>query len=93
MTARLPRGLLVRPAHDGDTQALDAFLCSTGLWYEQEVEDHIRHRALAQALESPESYRLLLVLESGVLIACLAHHLEMLLGDRGTIGMGAALLE
>ncbi len=91
MTALLPRQLLVRPAREGDTQALDAFRCSTGPWYEQEVEDYVRTRALAQSVENPESYRLLLVLESGVLVACLAHHLEILLRDRGG-GIPAARL-
>jgi hypothetical protein len=91
VTAPLPLRLLVRPAHEGDTQALDAFRCSAGPWYEQEVEDYARSRALAQALESPESYRLLLVLESGVLIACVAHHLEMSLRHGGN-GIVAARL-
>jgi hypothetical protein len=76
---------------EGDAHSLDAFRCSTGPWYEQEVEDYVRSRALAQALENPGSYRLLLVLESDVLIACLAHHLEMLLRDRGN-GIVAARL-
>lgn len=70
---------------------MEAFRCSTGPWYEQEVEDYIRACALAQAMESPEDYRLLLVLEGGVPIACLAHHLEMLLRDRGS-GIVAARL-
>ncbi len=91
MSVRPPRRLLVRPAQEGDAQALDAFRCSTGPWYEREVENYVRSRALAQALENPGSYRLLLVLEGGVLIACMAHHLEMLLRDRGN-GIVAARL-
>jgi hypothetical protein len=86
-----PRRLLVRPAQGGDAQSLDVFRCSTGPWYEQEVEGYVRSRALAQALENPGSYRLLLVLEGGVLIACLSHHLEMMLRDRGN-GIVAARL-
>jgi hypothetical protein len=73
--------LAVRLAGEGDADALAAFRCSTGPWYEQEVESFIRRHALRQALTTPEDYRLLLVFAGGRLAGCAAHHLEVLLRD------------
>jgi hypothetical protein len=59
------------------------FQCSTGPWYEQEVETFIRQRALEQAIALADDYRLLIVLDSDRLLGCMAHHQEMLLTSDG----------
>jgi hypothetical protein len=62
---------------------LEGFHCSTGPWYEREVEEYVRARVLREALEKPADYRLLLVLDDGRLTGCMAHALEVLLEDAG----------
>lgn len=84
MTAQRRSGRIeVRPATAGDGGILAEFQCSTGPWYEQEVESFVRERALEQALALSEGYRLLLVLEGKRLIGCIAHHRELLVRADG----------
>jgi hypothetical protein len=73
----------VRAAGEADRTALATFRCSTGRWYEQEVEDHVRADALRAALASPGAYRLLVVHEERRLIACAAHQPEVLVRNEG----------
>ena len=74
---------MVRPAIESDGDALAGFRCSTGPWYEQDVQRFVRERALEQALALSEDYRLLLVLEGDRLACCAAHHGELLFRDDG----------
>jgi hypothetical protein len=60
------------------------FQCSTGPWYEQEVESFIRQRALEQAITLAEDYRLLVAFDRDRLLGCMAHHQEMLLTSDGS---------
>jgi hypothetical protein len=69
---------VVRPATAEDAGTLARFRCSTGPWYEQDVEDFVRRFALERALAAPNNYRLLLALEGGRPVCCMAHHGEML---------------
>jgi hypothetical protein len=75
--------MVVRPATAADAGLLAGFQCSTGPWYEQDVESFVRERALEQALALSDAYRLLLVLEGKRPIGCMAHHHEMLLTGDG----------
>jgi ribosomal protein S18 acetylase RimI-like enzyme len=62
-----------------DDAELAGFRCSTGPWYEHDVESFVRERALARLLNQPEDYRLLLALEGDRLLCCMAHEGELLL--------------
>lgn len=73
------RGPTVREATDDDAVALAAFECSTGPWYEEEVQAYVRGRALAHARENPYGYRLLVAYEQTRLIAVAAHADEALI--------------
>jgi hypothetical protein len=79
--------LVVREARESDDDALAGFSCSTGPWFEDEVEHHIRVDALACALASdgPLSYRLLLFEEDGKLCAVGAHQPEFITLSTGTV--------
>jgi hypothetical protein len=68
--------MVIRPAVKEDADTLAAFRCSTGPWYEQEVESFIRWRAVNM---TAVNYRLLLAFDNGRLVCCMAHHLERLL--------------
>lgn len=80
------RGLgrtVVRPATEADEGMLAEFRCSTGPWYEQDVESFVRRRALENALALSGDYRLLLTIEGERLVCCAAHHGELLFRDDG----------
>ena len=64
--------LFVREATEGDTAALASFTCSTGLWYEREVEEFVRGHALRAA--ASDDFRLLVAVEGERLVATAAHH-------------------
>jgi hypothetical protein len=72
-------GLRIRQAVEADGDALAAFACSTGPWFEEEVERHIRGTALARAIEAGSSYRVILFEEDRELWAVGAHQPERLL--------------
>ncbi len=78
--------VVVRDATTGDAEALSAFRCSTGPWYEQDVEDYLRRRALGQLLATPDTYSLLVALDGKRLVGCMAHYPE------GLIRASAALI-
>jgi ribosomal protein S18 acetylase RimI-like enzyme len=73
------RGPIVREATDDDAAALASFECSTGAWYEEEVQAYIHERALTHAHENPDGYRLLVAFEQTRLIAVAAHASEALI--------------
>jgi hypothetical protein len=75
--------MLVRPATEEDQPVLAEFRCSTGSWYEEEVETFIRRHALEHALAPSEGYRLLLVLDGARLVGCMGHHRELLFRSDG----------
>src|SRR5688572_5536694 len=75
------RDLIVRPAQEHDAAALSGFLCSTGPWYEAEVQDYVQQHALRRAIATPEAYRLLVAFQDDRLVACGAHHHEALVRD------------
>ena len=77
------RGLGIRTARSTDAEALAAFACSTGQWFEDEVERHIRVDALRRAETDGETYRLLLFEEDGRLWAVGAHQPELLVMTSG----------
>lgn len=64
--------LVVREATEEDAEALANFTCSTGLWYEQEVEAFVRRHGLRAA--GYDRFRLLVAVEGDRLVATLAHH-------------------
>jgi hypothetical protein len=65
----------VRLAVGSDQKLLQRFRCSTGIWYEELVDEFVRERALARALEGQLDFRLLLVETDAVgLVAVGAHH-------------------
>jgi hypothetical protein len=77
--------LTVREAGKDDAADLGAFECSTGTWYEDEVQAYVRQQALTHARESSESYRLLVAVERTRLIAVAAHTNDVLImPDDGT---------
>ncbi|HEU0251006.1 MAG TPA: hypothetical protein VFR48_09810 [Solirubrobacteraceae bacterium] len=79
------RGLTVREASEDDAADFGAFECSTGTWYEDEVQAYVREKALTHARESSESYRLLVAVERARLIAVAAHTNDVLImPDDGT---------
>jgi RimJ/RimL family protein N-acetyltransferase len=74
----------VRLARVDDEAALARFRCSTGPWFEEEVERHVREDALQRALDEEAQYRLLLFEDGERLWAVGAHQpeeLEMTSGD------------
>lgn len=75
--------MVICPAAEGDADAMAGFRCSTGPWYEQEVESFVRRHALERALTVP-GYRLLLAFESDRLVCCMAHHREFLFREGST---------
>jgi hypothetical protein len=78
--------LVVRDARESDEEALAEFRCSTGPWFEDEVERHIRDQALARALERDVfGYRLRLLEEGERLCAVGAHQPEELMLATGPI--------
>ena len=92
MTHGLSGGrIVIRLAAEGDSDAVARFQCSTGAWYEEDVESFVRLRALAQALAMPEHYRLLLAFDGDRLVCCMAHHLEMLISQGGKSTIAARL--
>jgi hypothetical protein len=72
---------VVRQATEEDVVALAQFRCSTGPWYEQEVESFVRGLALKRVLKLLGDHRLLVVLDRGRLVCCMAHHEEFLFGE------------
>lgn len=87
MTPRQPpAGFVVREAAAADAELLATFACSTGAWFEDEVEAFVRERALPAALRPGSGHRLRLVLDDERLAACFAHHPERLVvaAERGT---------
>lgn len=78
--------MVVRPATRGDADTLAAFRCSTGPWYELEVERFIHRRALDLAVGLSGTFRLLLVFDGGRLVCCMAHHRERLFGGERDSG-------
>ena len=68
----------MRVASAADADALARFACSTGPWFEQEVENHIRKDALARAERPQDDYRLVLFEQGAELWAVGAHRLEWL---------------
>lgn len=84
MTPSARHDLLIRLAADDDEAALAAFTCSTGPWYEREVEDYVRGHAHRRAMATPDTYRLLLALMDGRLVGCAAHHPEALQREEST---------
>lgn len=77
--------LTVRAASEDDIDRLSAFRCSTGPWYEEEVENYVRSHAAHEAFAGPTNYRLLLVLDDDRLIGCAAHYPEGLLVQDSTL--------
>jgi L-amino acid N-acyltransferase YncA len=71
-----PEDIVVRPAGQGDREALEAFACSRGLWYEDEVERYIRGRAFAE-FERVDGYELLVAEEDSRLIGVMAYVPEL----------------
>lgn len=68
----------MRVASAVDAEVLARFACSTGPWFELEVEDHIRKDALARAERPQDDYRLVVFEEGNELWAVGAHRLEWL---------------
>lgn len=83
--------LVARDVSEEDEDLLSAFRCSTGPWYEEEVENYIRSHAFREAVARPTNYRLLVVLDEGRLVACAAHHPEGLLRPDSTLILGQRL--
>jgi hypothetical protein len=76
------RDLAVSHSTESDRDDLAAFRCSTGTWYEDEVEGFVNRRALDSTLNAPGVFKRLVMRRQGALIACAAHHVEyLLLGD------------
>lgn len=89
--APAPTPILLRVAEASDADSIDAFRCSTGRWYEEEVEDYVRSRALSLALDTPTNFRLLLAFEEDRLIGCCAHRLEGLMRGDGHLLLAVRL--
>lgn len=85
MTAYLRGRLLVRQATPGDADALAAFECSTGPWYEEEVQGYVRGRALAHAGQQRDRLCLLLGFDGLSLVAVAAHAEEALILPEDTL--------
>ena len=64
--------MVVRPAGEGDREAIGSFACSTGPWYEDEVQRYVRARALDDA-RRVSGYELLVAEEDERLVACMAY--------------------
>jgi hypothetical protein len=75
----------VRRAASADAETLAAFECSTGPWYEDEVQHYVRRRALEDALRAPQIYRLLLAFDGARLVAVGAHAQEALILTDDTV--------
>jgi hypothetical protein len=71
-------------AEPGDGELLSRFRCSQGEWYEEETEQFLNTEAIERVTEEPDFYRLLLVLEDELLVACAGYHGEPLLLADGT---------
>jgi hypothetical protein len=69
----------VRVAEPGDARPLGMFECSTGVWYEDEVEEFIQRHALAYARHRADLDHRLLLFETGreALVAVGAHELAV----------------
>lgn len=89
MTAGAPR-VAVRPARRADTAALATFRCSTGAWFEDEVEDYIRTRAMGHAA-AKDNYHLLVACEGPRILAVLGHADEALIFPDGDTSWAARL--
>lgn len=75
----------LRLARAEDAEPLVQFRCSSGPWFEFEVEEYVHRHALRRALSTPDTYRFLLAIEQDRLVACAAHHPEALLREDGTL--------
>lgn len=82
--------LTIREATDDDAAALADFTCSTGAWYEDEVEAYIRSTAIAHAREK-HGYRLLTAYDGLRLSAVMAHADEALAFPEGDTWIAARL--
>lgn len=72
---------VVRVAAASDATLLTAFVCSRGEWYEDEVQDFIRHHALDYAAwRAPLDHQLLLFVSGDELVAVGAHEQTFLAG-------------
>lgn len=87
---RPPDELIFRPVEERDQASLEAFTCSSGATYQDEVQDFIRRSALLRALAPATLYRLHVVLERERLVAVFGHHPELLLVDAGQDASGTA---
>jgi hypothetical protein len=76
-----PDDIVFRPVEERDRPALASIRCSSGAAHEEEVENFVRHSALARALACDTHYRLIVVLERERLIAVAGHHPELLLAE------------
>jgi len=75
---------VARAATEKDGDSLGAFTCATGPWFEREVESYARKHALRRVMATPSTYRLLVLHEDERLVACAAHHPEVLLREDAT---------
>ncbi len=76
--------LVMAEVHGEDADLLAGFSCSTGQWFEDEVERHIRVDAFRRGTDHEDPYRLLLFFKDDDLWAVGAHQpeeLEMTSGD------------
>lgn len=79
--------LSTRSAAKDDGPILADFHCSSGEWFENEVEEYLNQKAINQVIrDGGMHYRLLLTLKEEQLVACAGHHLEPLLIDHGESG-------
>jgi L-amino acid N-acyltransferase YncA len=69
--------VVVRPPGEGDREAIGSFACSTGPWYEDEVQEYVRARALEDA-RRVDGYVFLVAEEDERLIGCMAYMPEAL---------------
>jgi hypothetical protein len=69
--------VVVRPPGEGDREAIGSFACSMVAWYEDEVQEYVRARALRDA-RRVDGYTLLVAEEDERLIACMAYTSEAL---------------
>jgi L-amino acid N-acyltransferase YncA len=77
--------VVVRPPGEGDHEAVSSFACSTGRWYEDEVQEYVRTRALQDARRL-RGYAFLVAEEAERLIACMAYTPEAIeYGERNMI--------
>lgn len=83
--------LIVRLAQEPDADALATFECSSGPWYEAEVQDYVQRTAHPRAMATSEAYRLLLTFQDNRLIACGAHHNEGLMRDDAQVVLATRL--